>query len=319
MRLGNPESSNQPMRWDVFISHAHEDKEAVVRPLAHLLASYGLEVWYDEFSLRLGDPLRVSLDKGLSNARFGVVVLSRAFFEKKWTSFELDALIQRESPGEKLVLPLWFGIEAGDLRTLSPSLADKVALTVDGTEESLKRAAIQILQEVRPDLYGHLARRRALLKDLASSPLEGLKTTDLEELIVPEGPVFQEELGAELLSRIRLVRACLASVHSADMMEWIHDFRREPFPYNEIMIWEYIASVYSEVTEAFSLKPHHRRMVYALVLESATFADDLKERHAPLWKALPDRVRAMLEERMSIKAPFEIWKKGAFQGGGDKS
>jgi TIR domain len=117
--------TTQPPAWDVFISHAHEDKDIVVRPLAHLLAAYGLEVWFDDFSLRLGDPLRASLDKGLTGSRFGVVVLSRAFLAKKWTKFELDSLIQREQLGEKLILPLLFDIDIDELKESSPALRIK--------------------------------------------------------------------------------------------------------------------------------------------------------------------------------------------------
>jgi len=40
-------------KWDVFISHASEDKDAFVRPLALALCNLGVRVWYDEFSLRL--------------------------------------------------------------------------------------------------------------------------------------------------------------------------------------------------------------------------------------------------------------------------
>ena len=40
--------------WDVFISHASEDKDAIAAPLAQALAERGLRVWYDELSLTLG-------------------------------------------------------------------------------------------------------------------------------------------------------------------------------------------------------------------------------------------------------------------------
>ena len=35
--------------YDVFLTHASEDKDEVVRPLAHMLRTEGLEVWFDEF------------------------------------------------------------------------------------------------------------------------------------------------------------------------------------------------------------------------------------------------------------------------------
>ena len=41
--------------FDVFISHASEDKESVVRSLAEECVKLGLKVWYDEFTLRIGD------------------------------------------------------------------------------------------------------------------------------------------------------------------------------------------------------------------------------------------------------------------------
>lgn len=52
--------------YDVFISHASEDKEAVVRPLANALKEKGLNVWYDEFELKIGDSLRRKIDQGLA-------------------------------------------------------------------------------------------------------------------------------------------------------------------------------------------------------------------------------------------------------------
>lgn len=50
--------------FDVFISHATEDKEELVRPLAVALQGHGLSVWYDEFELRVGDSLRRKIDAG---------------------------------------------------------------------------------------------------------------------------------------------------------------------------------------------------------------------------------------------------------------
>jgi hypothetical protein len=71
-------------KWDAFISHAADDKDAFVRPLAVGLQSLGAGIWYDEFSLRLGDSLSKSIDQGLAQSRFGIVVLSRAFIGKAW-------------------------------------------------------------------------------------------------------------------------------------------------------------------------------------------------------------------------------------------
>ena len=113
--------------FDVFISHASEDKDAVVRPLAHALQAAGLSVWYDEFALRIGDSLRRKIDAGLARSRFGIVVLSQAFFGKGWPEYELDGLVTRAVTGEQILLPIWHNVSKQEVIRYSPSLADKLA------------------------------------------------------------------------------------------------------------------------------------------------------------------------------------------------
>jgi hypothetical protein len=72
---------------------AFPDSSQVVRPLAHALRENDLEVWYDEFELRIGDSLRRKIDADIARSRFGVVVLSSLFFAKGWPQYELDGLV----------------------------------------------------------------------------------------------------------------------------------------------------------------------------------------------------------------------------------
>lgn len=117
----------QEREFDVFISHASDDKDEVVRPLAIALQASGLRVWYDEFELKIGDSLRRKIDHGLAKSRFGVVVLSKAFLGKGWTNYELDGLVTRAVSGEQVLLPVWHNITKQEVISYSPSLADKLA------------------------------------------------------------------------------------------------------------------------------------------------------------------------------------------------
>ena len=112
---------------DVFISHASEDKDDVVRPLAKALSQQGLDVWYDEFVLRIGDSLRQKIDRGLASSRVGLVVLSPSFISKGWTNYELDGIVTRAISGEQILLPVWHNVTKQQIIEFSPSLADKVA------------------------------------------------------------------------------------------------------------------------------------------------------------------------------------------------
>lgn len=134
--------------FDVFISHASEDKDDVVRPLAQALRDEGLEVWYDEFELKIGDSLRRKIDSGIARSRFGIVVLSPPFFAKGWPQYELDGLVTMAVGGNQVLLPLWHGVSKDEVVRQSPSLADKVALrTADYT---IAEIAAEITSVVRP-------------------------------------------------------------------------------------------------------------------------------------------------------------------------
>ena len=134
-------------QYDVFISHASEDKEDFVRPLALKLHQESIKVWFDEFTLKVGDSLRRSIDKGLSTSRFGVVVLSHNFFNKEWPQKELDGLVALESDGKKVILPVWHNIAANEIRSYSPMLADRIAVTSRTGLNNVVKELIAVIRE----------------------------------------------------------------------------------------------------------------------------------------------------------------------------
>lgn len=136
-------------KWDVFVCHASEDKEDFVQGLADALRSAGLRVWYDNFTLRIGDSLRRSIDRGLSKSRFGVVVLSTSFFAKEWPQKELDGLTQRERSGHKVILPIWHDVDQADVAARSPTLADRVAAKSSQGLETVVRSIVEAMSQAR--------------------------------------------------------------------------------------------------------------------------------------------------------------------------
>ena len=132
--------------YDVFISHASEDKDDFVRPLAEALVEAGLSVWYDEFELSIGDSLRRKIDSGLTQSSFGVVVLSPSFFQKNWTQYELDGLTGRQMAGEDVILPIWHRLTHDEILNLAPSLAGIYSL--NSSADSLSQIAGEIANKV---------------------------------------------------------------------------------------------------------------------------------------------------------------------------
>ena len=132
--------------YDVFISHASEDKDEVVRPLAVALLELSLSVWYDEFALRIGDSLRRKIDAGIANSRFGVVVLSEHFFSKQWPQYELDGIVTMRQTGKQGILPIWHKLTKDQVIAHSPPLADSIARST--TESTIAEIAAEIAEGI---------------------------------------------------------------------------------------------------------------------------------------------------------------------------
>ena len=125
---------------DVFLCHAYEDKEPVVRPLAARLVAAGISCWIDEAEIRWGESIPMKVQEGLKVSRFVIVILSRAFLGKHWPQRELNAVLNQEAgSGEVRVLPLLVkGQMTGQmLSTEFPLLSDKRYLEWDGHGDNI--------------------------------------------------------------------------------------------------------------------------------------------------------------------------------------
>jgi hypothetical protein len=167
-------------KWDVFISHVSEDKESFVRPLAVALRRLGVEVWYDEFVLRPGFSLSESIDKGLTESRYGLVIISPSFLSKSkgWHRHELRGLVNRDVREDHVIIPIWHGVTEEAVRAVSPPLADKLAIITAGSPA--QDISLRVLRAVRLDLYEK--HPRSHLERIASGEAMAELQCDLEEV-----------------------------------------------------------------------------------------------------------------------------------------
>lgn len=138
--------------WDIFISHASEDKDEVARPLANILTAYGYKVWLDEAEIFIGDSLRGKIEQGLAHSRYGIVVISHHFLTKQWPQSELDGLASKEADGRKVILPIWHKVSVKDVAKHSPILAGRAAAK---TEDGLREVATKIAQAIYENRSGN--------------------------------------------------------------------------------------------------------------------------------------------------------------------
>lgn len=95
---------------DVFLCHASEDKEEVVRPIYNALTDAGIKCWLDEAEILAGDSITKKVNEGLAESRYVMVILSSSFLEKNWPDRELNASLSEEaSSGLVRVVPILVG------------------------------------------------------------------------------------------------------------------------------------------------------------------------------------------------------------------
>ena len=131
--------------WHVFISHASEDKESVAEPLARALQQHGIQVWLDKDQLLAGDRLKDRLTKGVSKSRYGIVIFSKHYFQKKWPQEELAALLSRENRSETAIIPILHGVTMDDIKAQELLMADRVALSMTDGLDSVVEAIRKVL------------------------------------------------------------------------------------------------------------------------------------------------------------------------------
>jgi hypothetical protein len=220
-------------KWGAFICHVSADKKAFVTPLGEELQRFGVSVWLDQFILKIGDSLRQKVDEGLSKSRYGVVVFSPNFFQKKWPQAELDGLFAREIGGKKkLILPIRRQISIEELVEKVPLLAGKFVLD---SSEGVPAIARKLVEVIRPEALkleqSHADARKANSRLLEQLEQFGKNPTVAYRVTSGHG-IAPRTLDFESLEKIEVKDAIASIYHSGTRIDILpkdqNEYRRNP-------------------------------------------------------------------------------------------
>ena len=190
----DPDRRESTKLHDAFICHASEDKDELVRPLAEALRFHHLAVWFDEFSVDVGDSLREAIDRGLATSKYGIVVLSPSFFRKRWPIRELNGLVAMDMHAERgMILPVWHRVDQQQVLAFSPPLAD---LRAADTSDGLPAVVRHLLKKLQPE-GSPLVIARDILIDKGLSPPTVTDEWWLDIVEIKEADLLHPELNVE--------------------------------------------------------------------------------------------------------------------------
>jgi len=110
-----------------FISYDSSDRQSVAAPLAQALAAIRCRAWFDEYSMRAGDPLERTILNGLEACERCIVVLSPRYLEnQRWARREFDAIAEREARENRaLIIPVRVGVTEQQVADFSETIAHR--------------------------------------------------------------------------------------------------------------------------------------------------------------------------------------------------
>lgn len=279
-------------KFDIFISHASEDKDAIVRPMAIFLERMGVRVWYDEFALKLGDSLSASIDKGLLDSKYGLVVLSKAFLKKNWTDYEFRSLLSKQVDGERVILPLWYNITKDEIKNYSLYLTDIKALPL--SIESLKVVIPAIVKVVRPDIWQEMRMKGVLRNAVSEGTLKVVKMSEIKRATTK-----QSKLTKQQLIRSKAVYYGIGKHLKKSFDDYVDQYELDVLPERELQSWEIMNVCYLEMLERHADATERDREDYFKVLVAVSVG----------WTEL-DGVQLSTAE---IEEVVSLWKENYYE------
>lgn len=238
--MANLYATNATMekKWDVFISYASEDRSIAER-LALAFTHYHVRTWYDEFELLVGNSLTESINKGLVNSKFGIIILSKNFINKPWPEYELKSLMMRQIEDKHVILPIWHNVTKEEMMQYSPFICDIKAL--DTSVDSSSKIVLNLIKTIRPDIYKQLCLRGLLKQSIANGKSEIVRRSDI---IV--SPIKQSKLTDQQIIRARNIYYGIGKHLHQSLQEHIDTYELDLVPEYELQTWEIMNVCYQE-------------------------------------------------------------------------
>lgn len=140
------------MGKNVFICFAAEDRYRIVEPIVFHLKNYGINMWYDRYSLIMGDDrIEKNLIEGASLCKYAVIIISEFTFQSHCAMEELSIIEERHYKGDVTIFPVIYELSLSKIPVTLMWIKDLIFKEADrhtGTYEICNHIACKITSDV---------------------------------------------------------------------------------------------------------------------------------------------------------------------------
>lgn len=139
---------------NIFISFSGTAREKFAIKFLNFYEQYGLNCWYDQHELFLGDELKKTItQKGIETANYSILIINKTYLSRNWPCQEAIKLYEQlEIKRDSVIFPILLDITKEDVKNSQLNFLLNIKYQFLHTGESITHIGLQILNRIFHDI-----------------------------------------------------------------------------------------------------------------------------------------------------------------------
>ena len=139
---------------NIFISFSGTAREKFAIKFLNFYKQYGLNCWYDQHELFLGDELKKTItQKGIETANYSILIINKTYLSRNWPCQEAIKLYEQlEIKRDSVIFPILLDITKEDVKNSQLNFLLNIKYQFLHTGESITHIGLQILNRIFHDI-----------------------------------------------------------------------------------------------------------------------------------------------------------------------
>ena len=139
---------------NIFISFSGTAREQFAIKFLNFFKQYGLNCWYDQHELFLGDELKETItQKGIETANYSILIINKTYLSRNWPCQEAIKLYEQlEIKKDSVIFPILLDITKEEVKNSQLKFLLDIKYQFLHTGENITGISLQILNRIFHDV-----------------------------------------------------------------------------------------------------------------------------------------------------------------------